>query len=262
MRFVLPPSVGSREARERAEGLDTHLSQALGLPVELSVAADYLQLAAALRRGECDAAWAPPFVCARIETAGLKVLVRGMRDGRSTYRAALVCRAGADLTLETLGGATASWVDPDSVGGYLLVAALFKAKGLDFWKTFREQRFAGSYLEGLKAVVKGEAHVTSVFAAPGKPTAGIATTGVAEIAPKLLSKLAVVTFTEESPNDGIAASSSADPRTVVALCNALLKMNETPEGLALLRRAFRLDGFEPAPADGYRVLYHAAIASF
>src|SRR6185369_2058104 len=113
----------------------------------------YESLAKDLLSGKVDAAWAPPFVCARIEAMGVRVLVRGVRHGASSYRAALICRAESPLTIDTLGGRAAVWTDRDSVGGYLLAMALLRGKGLDPNKLFPKQEFAGSYKAALEAVL-------------------------------------------------------------------------------------------------------------
>ncbi|NVJ24510.1 PhnD/SsuA/transferrin family substrate-binding protein, partial [Myxococcus sp. AM011] len=90
-RFGLPPSLGSEMARERADRLAAFLQRALGKLVEVSVASSYETLAKDLLSGRADAAWAPPFVCARMEAMGVRVVVRGVRRGMSSYRSALVC---------------------------------------------------------------------------------------------------------------------------------------------------------------------------
>ncbi|RKG96047.1 phosphonate ABC transporter substrate-binding protein, partial [Corallococcus sp. CA053C] len=91
-RFGLPPSLGSESARERAERLASFLQRALGKLVEVGVATSYETLAKDLLSGRADAAWAPPFVCARMEAMGVRVLTRGVRRGMSSYRSALVGR--------------------------------------------------------------------------------------------------------------------------------------------------------------------------
>ena len=77
--FALPPSLGNQTARERAERLVAFLQRALGKLVEVSVAPSYETLAKDLLSGRADAAWAPPFVCARMEAMGVRVVVRGRR---------------------------------------------------------------------------------------------------------------------------------------------------------------------------------------
>ena len=79
-----------------------------------------------------------PFVCARIEAMGVRVLVRGVRDGASAYRAALVTRKDSNVMLDTLKGTMAAWSDRDSVGGFLLSMAFLCERGLDPMKTFQQ----------------------------------------------------------------------------------------------------------------------------
>src|SRR5256885_16062954 len=120
VRFELPPSMGADEAKERAEKFKAYAAEALHKPCEVVVAQSYEGLAKDLLSGKVDAAWAPPFVCARIEAMGVRVLVRGVRGGASSYRAALVCRSESPLTIDTPGGRAPVWTDRGSGGGYLL----------------------------------------------------------------------------------------------------------------------------------------------
>jgi len=260
LRLALPPSLGKEALRGPAGQLEAFLSRTLAQPWEVRVADSYETLAKDILSGRLDMAWAPPFVCARIEAMGVRVLVRGVRRGASTYRAALVCRAEAKFTLERLNGLTAMWVDRDSVGGYLLAMAFLKSKGLEPSKTFFAQQFAGSYKAALEAVVEGRAEVTSVFTPPASANADLLA-GVSDIAPELRSRLAAIAVTDESPNDGVAVSMSADPASTVAFERALLDMHRVPEGITLLRELFNAERFEPAPKMGYRALYRVALAS-
>lgn len=260
MRFALPPSVGTAAAGERARRLEAYLQKAFGRPVEVAVSPSYEALARELLTGKSDAGWAPPFVCARIEAMGVRVLLRGVRAGASSYRAALVCRASEPLTLEQLKGATAAWTDRDSVGGYLLAMAFLRSKGLDPTRTFAGQTFEGSYHAALEAVLSGKAQVTSVFApvaSPGRPE----TTGLAELMPGKEDQFKVVAFTDDAPNDGVAVSMSLTTPVVAELEKTLLALADSPEGAALLKEAFNAEKFEVAPRMGYRALYRVALAS-
>src|SRR5579859_3263805 len=125
MRFALPPSLG-KEPSVRAERLARFLSHKLDHPWTVVSAESYDALAKDILSGRIYAAWAPPFVCARIEAMGVRVLVRGVRKGASTYRAALLSRADVRVSIERLSGLSAIWVDRDSVGGYLLAMAYLK----------------------------------------------------------------------------------------------------------------------------------------
>lgn len=260
-RFVLPPSLGSERARERAEQLGAFLQSALSRPVEVSVASSYEVLAKELLSGKADAAWAPPFVCARTEAMGVRVLVRGVRLGMSSYRAALVCKASKGLTLERLKGVTAAWVDRDAVAGYLLPVAYLKAQGVEPSRAFSAQHFTGSYRGALEAVLDGTADVASVFCPPSS-TGLTYTAGVEKVLGKGAGdRFELIAYTEEAPNDGVPVSMNVPPPLAKTLETTMLELGSTPEGQTLLKDVFSADRFEPAPRMGYRALYRVALAS-
>lgn len=258
-RFDLPPSLGAAQLRQRATRLEQFLSDTLHRPVTVQVAQSYEQLAKDVLAGRADAAWAPPFVCARLEAMATRALARGVRNGTSVYRSALVCLKERDLTLEKLSGTTVAWVDKDSVAGYLLPIALLKSKGVDPQRTFSAQSFAGSYVSALEQLCAAKVDVAAVFA----PAANSSSeqTGASQILPGCAEQLRVLAFTEESPNDGVVLSPSADGAAVLSLEKTLLTLDKTPEGRDLLAEVFAVDRFEAAPRMGYRALYRVAMAS-
>ena len=259
VRFAMPSSLGD-ETPARAQQLQAHLTAALGRDVEVILPATYEQLARELLSGKVDAAWAPPFVCARIEAMGVRVLVRGVRDGASAYRAALLTRKDSNVTLDTLKGTTAIWSDRDSVGGYLLPMAFLRERGLDPAKTFHAQEFVGNYKNALEAVLAGKADLTSIFAPTAKEGTAPAT-GLAQLWPEQMNSFRVLGFTEEAPNDGVAVSMGTASATVTELEKTLLSLHATPAGAAVLKDCFHADKFELAPRMGYRALYRVALAS-
>ncbi|ATB28252.1 phosphate/phosphite/phosphonate ABC transporter substrate-binding protein [Melittangium boletus] len=259
-RFGLPPSLGSGPARERAESLTVFLERALRRKVEVGVAASYEALAKDLLAGRADAVWAPPFVCARMEAMGVRVLARGVRRGRSSYRSALVVRAGSGLTLDTLQGRRMAWVDRDSVGGYLLPAAYLKARGQEPGKVFSAQHFTGSYQAALEAVRDGTADVASIFCPP-ESTGLIYADGVDVVLPGQSGAFELLAYTEEAPNDGVPVGMGVPAEVVGLLERAFLSLHEREDGKRLLEEIFTADRFEPAPRMGYRALYRVALAS-
>lgn len=257
-RFAVPPSL--QDVQARAAVLQTYLTDALGKPAEVVVPSSYETLAKELLTGRVDAAWAPPFVCARIEPMGVRVLVRGVRNGASTYRAALVSRADANVTKETLQGTSAAWSDRDSVGGYLLPMAWLREHGHDPAKLFFKQEFVGSYKAALELVAKGQVDVTSLFAPSaraGQPEA----TGLSEVWPGQEGQFKVLAFTDESPNDGVAVSMSLSAQVVTELERVMLAMKDSKSGEQVLKDLFHAERFELAPRMGYRALYRVALAS-
>lgn len=260
VRFVLPPSLGEPAARERALQLEQFLTSALGRTAEVAVARSYEALTKDLLAGRADLAWAPPFVCARIESMGARVSLRTVRQGVSAFRSALLCREDKAVTLQTLSGKRAAWVDPDSVGGYLLAIAHLKAQQIDPGKTFFSQEFVGSYRAALEAVVEGRADVTSIFA-PAAREGQPQLHAVEEVAPDLASRFNVIAWTDAAPNDGVAVCPSADGHLVASVEEVLLALREGPGGSGVLGKVFNAEAFERAPRMGYRALYRVALAS-
>lgn len=260
-RFMLPPSLGSENARDRADKLVKFLQSALGKPVEITVAASYEALAKDLLSGKADAAWAPPFVCARTEAMGVRVLVRGVRLGMSSYRAALVCRSGARLSMEKLKGTTAAWVDRDAVAGYLLPVAYLKSQGVEPTRTFTAQQFTGSYRGALEAVLAGTADVAGVFCPPASTGLSFGAGVEKVLGPKAADRFELIAYTEEAPNDGVPVAMNVPQELATTLEATLLNLGESTEGKELLKSVFSADKFEVAPRMGYRALYRVALAS-
>jgi phosphonate transport system substrate-binding protein len=260
-RFMLPPSLGSENARDRADKLVSFLQNALGKPVEVTVSASYEALAKDLLSGKADAAWAPPFVCARTEAMGVRVLVRGVRLGMSSYRAALVCRSGARLSMEKLKGTSAAWVDRDAVAGYLLPVAYLKSQGVEPSRVFTAQQFTGSYRGALEAVLSGAADVAGVFCPPASTGLSF-TAGVEKVlGPKAGDRFELIAYTEEAPNDGVPVAMNVPPELASTLETTFLGLGDSAEGKELLKSVFSADKFEAAPRMGYRALYRVALAS-
>ena len=217
LRFLFPPSLGRARASARAEFLQGALSDALGDHVAIDVAHDYRDLEERALDGEADLVWAPSGVCARIEGAS-RAVFKAVRGLSSTYRAALVARAGAGVSLANLPGKSAAWVDPLSVGGYLLVRSHLAALGLDPDRVFSSQRFVGSHPGVVAAIVHGDADVGAVTVprldeASVREAIGIYVGDVA-------SKIEVVTISDEAPTDAIVLTrhmAPADARRIEAL---------------------------------------------
>lgn len=259
LRLALPPSVGQTKADARLSKLRDFLRATLKREAEVVLTTSYRDLTTRTQMGMVDVSWAPPFVAARLESSGLRVVLRGVRRGSSTYRAALVT-ATPDVKLEWLRGKRAVWVDPYSVSGCLLPLAFLKAKGFNPDRDFHSQDFAGSFVAAVERVIGGRADVTSVFA----PPVGVAwkgKTGLEEMAPHLASKVSILAFTDEVPNSGLVAAPRAPAPLVEAARTGLKALKDSPDGLWLMEQLFQMDAFEDAPKGGYHALYRLAVAS-
>lgn len=259
-RIALPPSLAAGGSDARIERLQRYFTEVLERPVEVYVAPDYESLAKDVLADRVDVAWAPPYVCARVEAMGVRIALRGIRRGTSSYRAVMVKRIGNPVDLDHLAGARLAWVDRDSVAGHLLPMAALKARNV-VPATFASQTFYGSYRAALQAVLDDQADVTSIFCglAEADPSNAEWREAAELILPGASTLLEPVSFTDDSPNDGVAVSMAIHPDLVERVERALLALHEDVTGRALLQDVFHAERFEPAPRLGYRALYRVSL---
>ena len=251
-RFGLPPSLPVAPVPGAAGRLTRVLSGIVGRPVRLVSFVEYEALTEALRRGDVDAAWAPPLVAARAEALGSRVLVRPLRRGSVRSRSALLVRADSPLQLETLGGSIAAWVDRTSVAGHLLPLAWLRERGLDPSRLFGQQLFLGSYQAALEALLGGEADVAALFA---PPEGHDLRQSVEEVAPGRAQDVRVLACTMAALHDAWVVAPHVSVLEALRLERGLLAVRELPEGTALLRDVVRADRLERAPELGHRELF-------
>lgn len=190
-------------ASARAELVAQSLSTALARSVTVEVASDYGELVRRALAAEAELIWAPAGVCARLSTVAHRVF-QVVRQGLTVYRSAIVVAAHSPITLDRLyaqRGLRAAWVDPHSLGGYLLAVDLLRRKGVEPSIVFTEQRFMGSHPEALAAVTDGRADLAAVTAWSGDPK-DVRSALSMHVGP-LESRLAVLAVTDEAPTDAL-----------------------------------------------------------
>lgn len=248
--FALPPSLGVDPVKELARRFADVLYGA-GFSTVLPMRT-YEQLERALQEGEVDAAWAPPIVCARVESLGGEVALRAVRYGAVTYRSVLICRTSDSLDLRHLGPeggrmVRAAWVDPHSMAGYILPRHYLRARGIEVAHAFAEERLLGSYAACFEAVLRGEADIAASFA----NRRGL---GYQELCRERAFDLRTLGYTDECPNDGVALSPRLDQDQAGGLMAGLHRLISHPSSLSVLTSTFDVDGFDRPPTSSYSPL--------
>lgn len=249
--FAMPSSLGAARAQARGELVRAALEPMLGEPVAIELASDYGSLIGLARSGAADLLWAPAVVCARLEDEAAAVF-KTVRDGRTSYRSALVVRRDARLSLTKLAGKRAVWVDPTSLAGHLLVVEHLRGIGLERG-AFASERFVGSYPAALSAVLDGDADVSAVFVPDHRPEVIDRTLGLL-VGPARASKLATLLVTAAAPNDAVVVTSALpEPRrsAVVERIFPAAAQRARPMPLCL---AMDVDAFERARPGEYASL--------
>lgn len=239
MRFLFPPSLGDLKARARAELLGDALRKRLKMDFSVEIAPSYEALEREISGAAVDIAWAPPVVCTR-SRAATRVVLRAVRGGRSTFRAAMVARTGEKLDAASLRGKRAAWVDPMSTSGYALAVAWMRSAGVDPDRTLSSQRFLGSFRAALLAVVEREADVSSIFVHRDDLDSAHAT--LSEMLGPMAKSLSAFALTPESPTDAIVITNRVAPAVAEQLARALLP-SRRGSLLPLLLDVCSADGF-------------------
>lgn len=248
--FALPPSLGWEPVKQLAREF-ADLLYGAGFDTVLPFKS-YERLEQALIAGEVDAAWGPPIVCARLESAGGTVTMRAVRYGAVTYRSILVCRTHDDLDIDMLGRpgsrpVRAVWVDQFSMAGYVLPRYHLRSRGVDLSTAFERERTLGSYEACFHELLEGEADLTASFAS----RRGL---GYTEICGDQSFLLRTLAYTEECPNDGVVLSPALSAGKRGELLESLESLLSDDDKKRILAAVFDTDDFDAPPAGTYSPL--------
>ena len=210
--FILTSALGKYKARRIAEGMARSLARSLGVDVEPLLAGSYAELLEALDSGQAQIGWCPAAVCTQLESRA-RGIFPAVREGVPSYHAALVGRQDKRLSLDSLAGTRAAWVDRHSFGGYLLAMEYLQRQRIDPDKTFSSQTFYGSYPDAVAAVLEGRAEVSSVTVARTSEAA-IVKTMAALLGPGA-SRLSVIAVTDSIPADALVVTRHLAPDLAV-----------------------------------------------
>ncbi len=208
LSILFPPSLGMAKAKARAELVEQGLTEALEQPVKIEVARTYAELDARASSAEAHMVWAPAGICARIEISA-RAIFKVVRGGSASYRAAIVARRSSHIQLDEMRGLVAAWVDPLSVGGYLLAVGYLRERGIDPDRVFREQRFLGSHPDVVHALLQGDADIAAVTVPRAHEGAVMA--AVASYVGPHADKITCLAITDDAPTDAIVLTPRLTP---------------------------------------------------
>lgn len=232
-----------------------------GLKVKTFIATDYTALIEALRSGQIDFAWLPPFSYIKAEEmAGAEVLLKAVRKGQAVYYSAIITRSDKKInSIEDLKGKNVAWVDPSSVSGHIFPKAnLMKKKGLDPDKFFGKQVFSGAHDALVLAVLNGTVDAGATFCNGPKGEDGAWNQFLTAADAK---KVRVLFVTDPITGDTMATSKKfiRDNKPIVDKTVAMLKdMSNTEEGKKILKALYRIDAMVPATSKEYDAVREAA----
>jgi len=247
LHLVLTPSQKPTDLLTTGEEFAKVLTRLTGIPVRVTVAADYAAVIEALRNRTADLAFVHPggYVLASREAKAL-IVAKNLWHGKSSFTSRIYVRKDSGLkSLEELRGKTMAFVDPASSSGYIYPMVLLIERGLvknrDPKTFFRDVVFAGSHDAGMRALLNGHVDALASFDMAREQYL----TDPAE-----RERIVFVAETPSIPEAGIAARAGLDPATFAKVREALLQIR-APAYAALLKRLYEIDGFAPAEDREY-----------
>lgn len=250
LRISVAAIVSPQGTAESYQPLLDYLSQASGRPVELVQRRTYQETNDLIERGEVDVA----FVCTSAYLAGrddfgLELLAAPEVEGESVYHSLLIVPAGSSATsMADLEGMVFAFTDPISFSGRAYPTYLVQQLGQTPETFFSRTFFTYSHDDAIRAVAD---RLTD-----GAAVDSLVYDFALERDPSLAERVQVI---HKSPPFGIppvVVSPDVRPQQRTMLQEALLAMNDSPEGQAALR-ALGLDGFvsiEDSAYDGARAI--------
>jgi phosphonate transport system substrate-binding protein len=242
---------------QNAQPIVELLHKKLGVEVQPFVATDYTGVVEALRANKLDIAFLTPasYVFAKNE-ADVKVILKSQRRGSPYYYAAIITRADSGIReLEDLRNRTFAFGDPLSTSGHVFPRKMFKAKGIDPVKDFKNVLYSGGHDATVLAVLNRKVDAGATFAnfPDGKDAAWVQYLKD----PEEQKKIRAIAYSEPIPADNLVVNAKLDPALAKKIEEIFLDLSQDPAGQKMLRDLYQIDGFVPATDHDYNSVREA-----
>ena len=233
---------------ESVEPLTEMLSKELGIQVEGFTATNYVGVVEGLGSGQVDFGFIPPFayVLANSESNAQVILTAINKSGEARYRSQFLVRKDNEIkSFADVRDHIVAFVDPSSTSGYLFPGAYLITEGIDIEKDI-EYVYSGGHDKSLQLLLNGDVDVATTFVD--------ARERYAEDFPTAMDETELLGYTDYIPNISVTLRGDMDAELQEKIKNALLKIQASEEGKALLIELFNMYGFEEATDADYDVI--------
>ena len=199
-------------------------------------ATSYAAVIEAMGAGKVDIGWLATFsyVLAK-QKYDVDLLLIVVRFGSPFYRGQIITHVDSGIkTLADLKGKKFAFVDPASTSGHLYPKTLLLSKGLNPDRLFSQSLFAGSHNAVILSVLKGEVDAGATY--------DDARAAVAKTFPEVFTKLRVIAYTKDIPNDTVSARKGLNPAIKQKIKTGLMQLSKTPGGSKVLKRVYGISG--------------------
>jgi phosphonate transport system substrate-binding protein len=236
---------------QNAQPIVDILQRQLGMEIQPFVAADYTGVVEALRVNKLDIAFLTPasYVLAKNE-ANVKVILKSERKGIASYYAAIITRANSGIeTLDDLRGKTFAFGDALSTTGNIFPRKMFKERGIDPVRDFKQVLYSGGHDATVLAVLNGKVDAGATYAnsPDGDDTAWMRYLKN----PEDVKKIRAIAFSEPIPADNLVINGNLDEAIARKVEESFLQLSRDPKGKQMMRDLYQIDGFVPATDRDY-----------
>ena len=232
LRIGLIPEQNIFVQLDRYRPLAAYLSEKIGARIELKILPRYGNIIDNFRSEKLDGAFFGSFTYALAHRKlGVIVVARPVGpDNASTYYGMIFVRKDSGIrTIRDMRGKRFAFVDKATTAGYLLPLEYFHQGGvMDYHAYFKETYFTGTHEDAIYDVLN-----MRVDAGAAKNTVYLR---LAKENPKIRKELEILARSPDVPENGLALSKDLDDSTKKRITEALLNMDEDPEGKEILRR--------------------------
>ena len=166
LRVGFVPSEDAQRVMQNAQPIVEILRKRLDMEVQPFVATDYTGVVEALRVNKLDIAFLTPasYVLAKNE-ANIRVILKSERKGIPFYYAAIIVRADSGITsLDDLRGKSFAFGDALSTTGNVIPRQMFKKRGIDPVRDFKQVLHSGGHDATVLAVLNGKVDAGATYA--------------------------------------------------------------------------------------------------
>jgi phosphonate transport system substrate-binding protein len=251
LRVGFVPAEDAQQVMQNAQPIVDILQKQLGMEIQPFVAADYTGVVEALRVNKLDVAFLTPasYVLAKNE-ANVKVILKSERKGIASYYAAIITRAGSGIQrLEDLRGKTFAFGDALSTTGNIFPRKMFKERGIDPVRDFKQILYSGGHDATVLAVLNGKVDAGATYAnsPDGDDTAWMRYLKN----PEDMNKIRAIAFSEPIPADNLVINGNLDETIAKKVEEIFLQLSGDPKGKQMMRDLYQIDGFVPASDRDY-----------
>jgi phosphonate transport system substrate-binding protein len=260
LKMAFVPSQDSQKVLASGQPLADMLGQQTGLSFQVSVPTSYAAVIEAMGASNVDIGWLAPFAYVLAhDKFQSTVILSSVRGGSKTYTGQIIAHVDSGInSINDLPGKKFAFVDPGSASGFLYPNALLASNGIDYKTAFSETVFAGGHDKVVIAVYNKQVDAGATFGDSVEGQTTDARTNVVSTLPDVMEMVKVVGKTPPIPNDTVSVRAGIPYEVVLQIQDGLLAISATPDGQALLKSLYNINGLATATDSEYNSVRSAA----